>query len=132
MRNRSPLIRVPARRGVGTRCEVRMPDPSCNPYLAFTVMLAAGLDGVKRQVSPPPPVSSNVYRMSARERARLKIKSLPANLGEAVGNLEKDDVIKAALGKHVAEHFIHAKKTEWHEYIAAVHPWEVERYLTSY
>jgi len=132
MRNRSPLIRVPARRGIGTRCELRMPDPACNPYLAFTVMLAAGLDGVKNQIEPPPPVSANVYRMSARERARLKIKSLPGNLGEAVVALERNEVMKDALGAHIFEHFVHAKKTEWHEYIAAVHPWEVERYLTSY
>lgn len=132
MRNRSPLIRVPARRGLGTRCELRMPDPSCNPYLAFTVMLAAGLDGVKHKMEPPPPVSANVYRMSARERARLKIKSLPANLGDAVASLEKDEVILEALGRHVAEHFIRIKKAEWHEYIAAVHPWELDHYLTSY
>lgn len=132
MRNRSPLIRVPARRGIGTRCELRMPDPSCNPYLAFAVMLASGLDGVRTREEPPPPVSANVYRMSARERARLKIKSLPANLGEAVDLLEKDDVVRDALGRHIFEHFIVLKRAEWHEYIAAVHPWEVEHYLTSY
>ena len=132
MQNRSPLIRVPARRGLGTRCELRMPDPSCNPYLAFAVMLAAGLDGVKNQIEPPAPVSANVYKMSARERARLKIKSLPANLGEAVAMLEKDDVVKDALGAHIAENFIHAKKAEWSEYISAVHPWEVDQYLTKY
>lgn len=132
MRNRSPLIRIPARRGIGTRCELRMPDPSCNPYLTFTVMLAAGLDGVKHRIEPPPPVSANLYHMSARQRARLKIKSLPGNLGEALDNLEKDQVILDALGRHIAEHFIHAKRTEWHDYIAAVHPWELERYLTTY
>lgn len=129
MRNRSPLIRVPARRGVGTRCELRMPDPSCNPYLAFAVMLAAGLDGVKNKIEPPKPVTGNVYTMSQRERARLKIKSLPANLGEAVAMLEKDSVIKDALGEHALSQFVHAKRTEWQEYIAMVHPWEVDRYL---
>ncbi|MEM7517413.1 MAG: type I glutamate--ammonia ligase, partial [Planctomycetota bacterium] len=98
MQNRSPLIRVPARRGIGTRCELRMPDPSCNPYLAFAAMLAAGLDGVKNQTSPPEPVSGNVYTMSARERGRLKIKALPTDLGDAVDQMEKDSVIRAALG----------------------------------
>jgi len=132
MRNRSPLIRVPDRRGVGTRCELRMPDPACNPYLAFAVMLAAGLDGLRRELPPPPPVSGNVYRMSARERARLKIRSLPANLGEAVDVLEKDKVLREALGEHIFQHFLEAKRREWAEYIAAVHPWEVDRYLATY
>lgn len=132
MRNRSPLIRVPARRGEGTRCELRMPDPSCNPYLAFSAMLAAGLDGVRNEIEPPPPVTANVYTMSARERGRLKIKSLPANLGEAIDQLEKNATMKEALGQHVFEHYIEAKRTEWQEYIASVHPWEVDRYLTSF
>ena len=132
MQNRSPLIRVPARRGLGTRCEVRMPDPSCNPYLAFAVMLASGLDGVKNKVEPPEPVAANVYTMSARERARLKIKSLPGDLGEAIAMIEKDEVVKAALGNHTYEQFVHAKKAEWSEYIGIVHKWEVDRYLTKY
>ncbi len=132
MRNRSPLIRVPERRGIGTRCELRMPDPSCNPYLAFTVMLAAGLDGVVNELEPPPPVSGNVYRMSQRERARLKIKSLPGNLGEALDLLEKDRVIREALGDHIFQNFLTAKRTEWGEYISSVHPWEVDRYLATF
>ncbi|MFT7671182.1 MAG: glutamine synthetase [Planctomycetota bacterium] len=132
MQNRSPLIRVPARRGLGTRCELRMPDPACNPYLAFAVMLAAGLDGVKNKIEPPAPVAANVYTMSARERARLKIKSLPSDLGDAIAQLEKDEVVKAALGAHVFEQFVVAKKAEWAEYIGAVHPWEVKRYLTKF
>ncbi len=132
MQNRSPLIRVPARRGIGTRCEVRMPDPSCNPYLAFAAMLASGIDGVKKKIEPPQPVAANVYTMSARERSRLKIKSLPGNLGEAISMLEKDDVVKDSLGSHIYEQFITAKKAEWSDYIAAVHPWEVDRYLTRY
>jgi glutamine synthetase len=131
MRNRSPLIRVPARRGIGTRCELRSPDPSCNPYLAFAVMLAAGLDGVRNQIDPPAPVTGNVYTMSARERSRYKIKSLPANLGEALNQLEKSKVMKDALGEHVFEQFITAKRGEWNEYIAQVHDWEVDRYLSS-
>ncbi len=132
MRNRSPLIRVPERRGEGTRCELRMPDPACNPYLAFAAMLAAGLDGVRNKIEPPPPISGNVYEMSARERGRLKIKSLPANLGEAIEQFEKDTVLKDALGEHISQHYAEAKHQEWQDYIAFVHPWEVDRYLTAY
>ena len=131
MKNRSPLIRIPDRRGIGTRLELRMPDPSCNPYLAFACMLAAGLDGVKNKIEPPAPVSGNVYRMSKRERSRLKIKSLPADLGEALDALEKNDVLKDALGEHAFSQFITAKRAEWQDYIASVHQWEVDRYLTS-
>jgi glutamine synthetase len=131
MRNRSPLIRVPDRRGIGTRIEMRSPDPACNPYLAFACMLAAGLDGIQNKIDPPEPVSANVYRMSARERSRLKIKSLPADLGEALDVFEKSSVMKDALGEHAFTQFLTAKRAEWSEYIAAVHPWEVDRYLTS-
>ena len=132
MRNRSPLIRIPAPRGMATRCELRMPDPSCNPYLAFAAMLASGLDGVKRKSTPPPPIVSNVYRMSDLERTQLNIRSLPANLGEAIKAFEKDGVVFSALGPHLAENLIEAKKAEWSQYIAAVHPWEVDQYLTKY
>jgi len=132
MQNRSPLIRVPARRGIGTRCELRSPDPSCNPYLAFAVMLASGLDGVKNKISPPDPVTANVYTMSARERSRLKIRSLPGDLGEAITMLEKDEVVKNALGAHITEQFINAKRQEWHEFISQVHQWELDRYLANF
>ena len=108
-----------------------MPDPACNPYLAFTAMLAAGLDGVKNQTEPPLPITGNVYKMSKRERSRLKIKSLPANLGEALDLFEKDTVLKEALGEHIFSNFVTAKRAEWGEYIAAVHPWEIDRYLTT-
>lgn len=129
MRNRSPLVRIPERRGLGTRMELRMPDPSCNPYLAFGVTLAAGLDGIRRNVEPPAPVNKNIYTMSARERSRLKIGHLPGDLSEAITALEKDSVIKDALGDHIATQFIQAKREEWHEYIAQVHDWELEQYL---
>ena len=102
-RNRSPMVRIPARRGMGTRCEVRMPDPSCNPYLAFTVMLAAGLDGIKNKLDAGEPVNQNVFEMSAREKKRLKIDVLPGNLSEALDCLEKDDLLKNALGEHVVD-----------------------------
>jgi len=132
MRNRSPLIRVPDRRGIGTRCEMRMPDPSTNPYLAFAVMLAAGLDGVRNKIDPPDPVEGNVYKMSNRERARLKIRSLPADLGEACDLLEKSAVMKEALGDHVFDNLLTARRAEWHAYIARVHQWELDTYLNQY
>jgi glutamine synthetase len=131
-KNRSPLVRVPARRGMSTRCEVRVPDPACNPYLAFSVMLAAGLDGLEKETSAGAPVNKNIFTMSQREKRRLKIKQLPANLSEALDNLEKDSVVKAALGDHIAEHYIAAKRQEWADYISHVHPWEQDRYLAEY
>ncbi len=131
-RNRSPLVRVPARRGVGTRCELRMPDPSCNPYLALAVMLRAGLDGVRRSLEPPPPVSKNIYRMSVRERRRHKIEELPRNLDEALSALAKDRLVRDTLGPHIYRHFLDAKRQEWTRYIEQVHPWEVENYLGAY
>ena len=132
MRNRSPMIRIPERRGLGTRMEIRMPDPSCNPYLAFAAILGAGIDGVEKKLDPPPPVNKNIYTMSARERSRNKIGSLPGNLSEAITALEKDQVMRDTLGEHVFSHFIEAKKAEWSEYIAQVHEWEVERYLGKF
>ncbi|MEM1203711.1 MAG: type I glutamate--ammonia ligase [Acidobacteriota bacterium] len=131
-KNRSPLVRVPAKRGMSTRCEVRMPDPACNPYLAFAVMLAAGLDGIERELNPGPPVDKNIFTMSQREKRRLKIGNLPGDLNEALDTLQKDPVILDALGEHIAEHFIAAKRQEWADYISHVHPWEQDRYLNEY
>ncbi len=131
-RNRSPLIRVPEMRGVGTRIELRMPDPSCNPYLAFAVMLCSGLDGMENGWDPGEPVSRNVYTMSHRERKRLGIDALPADLHDALNALEKDTVVKDALGEHITKNFVEAKRQEWQEYIAQVHGWELDRYLASY
>jgi glutamine synthetase len=131
-RNRSPMVRIPARRGVGTRCEVRLPDPACNPYLAFTVMLAAGLDGIERKLDPGPPVNKNVFRMSEREKRRHKIDDLPSTLSEAIDELEKDKVILDALGPHLAESYVVAKRQVWTEFLAQVHPWELDRYLAYY
>jgi glutamine synthetase len=131
-KNRSPLVRVPAKRGMSTRCEVRMPDPSCNPYLALAVMLAAGLDGVERSLDPGAPVNKNIFTMSAREKRRLRIAQLPANLKESLDEMEKDAVVRDALGEHILEHYLRAKRQEWAEYISHVHPWEQERYLSEY
>jgi len=131
-KNRSPLVRVPAKRGMSTRCEVRMPDPSCNPYLALAVMLAAGLDGLERKLDPGAPINKNIFTMSAREKRRLRIAQLPANLHEALDKLEQDEVIAGALGEHILEHYLRAKRQEWADYISHVHPWEQERYLSEY
>jgi glutamine synthetase len=131
-KNRSPLIRVPDRRGIGTRCELRMPDPSCNPYLALTVTLSAGMDGIENKIDPGPPVNKNVYSMSQRERARLKIKELPANLGFALDEFRKSKLLQEALGEHITTNFLEAKERTWHEYIAQVHTWEHDRYLMRY
>jgi len=131
-KNRSPMIRVPARRGVGTRCEVRIPDPSCNPYLAFATMLASGIDGIERELECGEPVNRNIFDMSQREKRRLKIVQLPANLEEALDFFEKDKVLRAALGDHIFDHFINNKRLEWSEYIKEIHPWELSRYLDRY
>lgn len=131
-KNRSPLVRVPAKRGMSTRCEVRMPDPACNPYLALAAMLAAGLDGVERNLEPGPPINKNIFTMSQREKRRLKIGQLPANLDAALDELEKDAVICGALGDHILDHYLRAKRQEWAEYISHVHPWEQDRYLAEY
>jgi glutamine synthetase len=131
-RNRSPLVRVPAGRGISTRAELRNPDPACNPYLAFAVMLAAGLDGIKNNLDPGDSVNRNIYQMSKRERARLKIKSLPIDLNEAIDCLEKDTLMRKTLGDHIYHQYIAAKREEWYQYTAQVHPWEVDSYLTRY
>lgn len=131
-RNRSPLIRIPAKRGASTRLELRNPDPSCNPYLAFAVMLKAGLDGIKNKTAPPPPCDRNIYHMTEAERAELGIPSLPASLWEALQELSANEVIKSALGPHIYEKFVEAKKKEWDAFRVQVHPWEVEEYLTKF
>lgn len=130
--NRSPMVRVPARRGDGTRLELRMPDPSANPYLALAVQLGAGLDGIRSGLEPPEPVDKNIFTLSVRDRRRYKIQELPQDLGEAVGLLRRSGLMKQVLGEHVFGHFVAAKQAEWQEYIAQVHDWEVERYLSVY
>lgn len=132
MRNRSPMLRIPARRGLGTRVEHRLPDPSANPYLALAVMLAAGLDGITTQADSREPVDTNIFEMSYRERRRLRIDDLPRDLNEACDELEKDDVIRGALGEHIFAHFLAAKRAEWELYSAQVSGWEIERYLMKY
>ncbi|HHZ17453.1 MAG TPA: type I glutamate--ammonia ligase [Peptococcaceae bacterium] len=130
--NRSPLIRVPAKRGLSTRVELRSPDPSCNPYLALAVVLSAGLDGIKNRLQPPPPCNRNIFEMTIEERAAHGIDSLPSNLKEAREALLVDEVIKKALGSHVLQRFLDAKQQEWNEYMSRVHQWELDRYFTMY
>lgn len=127
--NRSALIRIPAKRGNATRAEVRMPDPSCNPYLALAVMLAAGLDGIEQKMEPPPAIQRNIFKMTVREKRHHRVKELPSDLREAVNELQKDEVMRAALGEHVMDHFVEAKQAEWRQYNETVHPWELDRYL---
>jgi glutamine synthetase len=131
-KNRSPLVRIPAKRGLSTRIEVRNPDPSCNPYLAFAVMLKAGLDGIQNKITPPPAVDYNLYEMTEEEREARGIAALPGDLYAALKELRKDEVIQAALGDHIYERFMEAKRREWDEYNQQVHVWEIERYLTVF
>ena len=129
--NRSALIRVPAKRGGSTRAELRMPDSACNPYLAFTAMLAAGLDGIQNSIEPPPASERNIYKMTVREKRKHRIRELPGDLGLALDELEKSELMHATLGEHLFEKFLEAKRAEWLEYSAVVHPWELERYLAN-
>ncbi|MFP4200764.1 MAG: type I glutamate--ammonia ligase [Clostridia bacterium] len=130
--NRSPLIRVPARRGIGTRLEVRSPDPACNPYLALAVIIAAGLDGIEESLEAPDPVDDNIYEMSLSEREKRGIGSLPGTLAEALAEMEDSELVRRVLGDHITDRFIAAKKLEWDEYRTTVHGWELDRYLGSY
>jgi len=131
-RNRSPLIRIPASRGEGTRVELRNPDPACNPYLALAVMLAAGLDGIKNKLTPPASVERNIYDMTPSERQQAGIASLPADICDAVREMQRDKLVMDTLGPHIAENYIRAKLAEWDAYRIRVTPWEVERYLATY
>jgi glutamine synthetase len=131
-RNRSPLVRIPDRRGLGTRCELRMPDPACNPYLALTVQLAAGLDGVERKLVAREAVNRNIFRMSFRDRRKYRIDELPRDLHEALELFEKDAVVKNALGEHLTERFLEAKRNEVLQYNLQVSKWEIDSYLGLY
>ncbi len=130
--NRSPLIRISSRRGEGTLCEFRMPDPACNPYLCLVAILSSGLEGIRQRLDPGPPVNKDIFTMSQRERSRLRILNLPRDLSEAVRAFEKDRFLQSALGAHISNHIIEAKHAEWQEYMGQVHPWELDRYLAYY
>lgn len=131
-RNRSPLIRIPAKRGLSTRIEVRSPDPSCNPYLGLAVILKAGLDGVRNNLVPPASVEQNIYDMDLATRNEKGIESLPENLYEAVKELEQDKLIQDALGPHIFSRFVKAKTKEWESYSSRVYDWEIDEYLEKF
>jgi glutamine synthetase len=131
-RNRSPLIRIPASRGISTRVEVRSVDPAANPYLAMAVLLQAGLDGIKNKLEAPKPIDRNIYVMNKEERVAAGIADLPATLAAALDELKSNEVIQAALGEHLLEHFIEAKEIEWDMFRTQVHPWERDQYLSQY
>jgi glutamine synthetase len=127
--NRSPLIRIPASRGTGARVELRCPDPAANPYLALAVCLAAGLDGIKKKLTPPDSVDKNIFTMTEEEKAEKGIKNLPANLKEALNQFEQSDLIKEVLGDHTAGKYLEAKNAEWEQYTIQVSQWELDQYL---
>ncbi|WP_442599630.1 type I glutamate--ammonia ligase [Neobacillus sp. D3-1R] len=130
--NRSPLIRIPASRGLSTRVEVRSVDPAANPYLAMAVLLKAGLDGIKNNITPPAPVDRNIYVMTKEERIAEGVYDLPATLAQALDYLKADEVITSALGEHILEHFVEAKEIEWDMFRTSVHQWERDQYMSLY
>lgn len=122
--NRSPLVRIPASRGISTRVEVRSVDPAANPYLVMATLLAAGLDGIKNKLTPPAAVDRNIYVMTKEEREEAGIVDLPATLAQALVTLQSNEVVCGALGEHLLEHFIEAKEIEWDIFRTQVHQWE--------
>lgn len=130
--NRSPLIRIPATHGKGTRIELRCPDPSANPYLALAVCLKAGLDGIVNKIMPPESVDCNIFEMSDEQKKASGIDEIPGTLIEAIYEMEKDELIKEVLGEHTFAKYISAKKDEWHRYRSQVTEWEINEYLNKF
>ena len=130
--NRSALIRIPAARGQSTRVELRNPDPSCNPYLALAVCLAAGLDGMERKLTPPEEITENIFEMNADERAACGIEDLPDSLEHALDALEADPLMAEVLGPHIYTQYIAGKEKEWEEYCTRVSSWEIAKYMVLY
>ena len=128
-RNRSALIRIPTERSDGTRCELRSPDLSGNPYLQFAVMLAAGLKGLEKKVIPPEPVEKNIYALSKKEMEKYNIHHLPESLGHALSLMEESDILKEVLGEHIFNNFLYVKRNEWEKYRMQITQWELEKYL---
>ena len=131
-RNRSTLVRVPLYKPgkeKATRIELRSPDPSCNPYLAFACMLNAGLKGIEKGYKLPDPVEMDVYHLSEEERQKLNIDTLPGNLNKAIDYAGDSELLRETLGSHIFEQFITSKKVEWDDYRIQIHPYEIERYL---
>ncbi len=130
--NRSALVRIPASRGVGTRVEVRCPDPTCNPYLAFAMMLNSGLDGVANKLTPPNSVDINIFAMTPAEKDAAGIASMPASLNEAMDELKKNPIARETLGEHIFEKYCATKEAEWDSYRISVTDWELDSYLDIY
>ena len=130
--NRSALVRVPDAAGVSARFEVRSPDPSCNPYLAYAALISAGLHGIETDADPGDPVQEDIYEFDDEQRKEYGIETLPPNLGAAVDALEADEVVSDALGPHVSEKFAEAKSQEFSEYLTQVSQWEEDRYLETF
>lgn len=130
--NRSALIRIPAARGQSTRVELRSPDPSCNPYLSLAVCLAAGLDGIERNLVPADEINENIFAMDKEAIAQRNIKNLPTNLNEAICELKADTLIKETLGEHVFNQYVAGKQAEWESYHSHVSQWECDTYLSAY
>ena len=130
--NRSALIRIPTPRGQGTRVELRSPDPTCNPYLTFAACLTAGLDGIRRGLTPPDSTDANIFELTEDEREERGILSLPSNLSEAVRAMKRDPLIRETLGEHIFQKYVTHKKEEWDDYKIRVTQWELERYLERY
>jgi glutamine synthetase len=130
-KNRSPLIRIPASRGNGTRVELRNPDPTANPYLVLALCLAAGLDGIKNKIEVPESVDCNIYEMTPGER-RAGIENMPADLKEAVDCLVADEFLCSVLGEHITTKYVEAKMKEWENYTTRVSQWEIDEYLYKY
>ncbi|MBQ8941373.1 MAG: type I glutamate--ammonia ligase [Firmicutes bacterium] len=130
--NRTDIIRIPASRGAGTRVELRSPDPATNPYLCLAVCLAAGLDGIKNNMSAPESVDINLYRSTQEERDALGVKNLPGSLYEAIVAMEEDGLVKQVLGDHCYNAFVKSKKAEWDQFRMFVSQWEIQNYLANY
>ena len=128
-RNRSALIRIPSRRKNATRCELRNPDLSGNPYLQFAVMLTAGLKGIEEKLEPPDPVEKNIYSLSEQEREKHGIEHLPESLGHALSFMDGSELLKETLGEHIFYNFLHVKRQEWEEYRTRITKWEIDKYL---
>ncbi len=130
--NRGQLIRLPSSRGSNTRIELRSPDSAMNPYLALAACLAAGLDGIKKEMTPPEPISRNVSAMTEEEIKNLGISRLPETLGDAIEEFENDPFLRQVLGKHIYTKYLAAKKEEWDEFRSQVTDWEIGQYLYKY
>ncbi|EMR73679.1 glutamine synthetase [Thermoplasmatales archaeon SCGC AB-539-N05] len=130
-RNRSALIRIPSKKGKSTRCELRNPDLSGNPYLQFSVMLAAGLKGIEEKIDLPAPVEKNIYSLSELERTKYGISHLPESLGHAISFMSESKLVRETVGDHIFNNFLHVKNNEWNDYRTQITPWEIERYLPT-